>query len=233
MIVSTHQPNYIPWLGFFYKIWKSDVFVFLDDVQFSKKGMHNFHFLKGDTEGIKINIPVKHSYTDPINKVLTNDAGGWKERHLDLITHNYKQAPFFELIFKDYKEVLIKEYATLSELNIALITMISGKFKFDTKFVTSSSLLIDAKREDRIIAICKKLNATVYYSGRGAKAYQSAENFHQNGLELVYDDYIPLPYNQLHGDFIANVSIIDFLMNYGYDWQYVENKYKLNSLKNE
>lgn len=227
MIISTHQPNYIPWLGYFYKIWKSDIFVFLDDVQFSKKGLHNFHYLKQNKASVKINIPVKHAYTDPIKNVKTNDQGGWKDRHLSLIEQCYVKATFFDIIFNDFKSILMPNYDNLADLNIAIIKFISGKFNFQTRFITSSSLEIEAKNEERIIQICKKLNATIYYSGNGAKAYQSNENFERNGLSLVYDDFYPLPYNQLEGDFIANVSIIDFLMNYGYDWNYITDKYSL------
>jgi len=225
VIVATHQPNYFPWLGYFYKIWKSDFFVFLDDVQFSKKGMHNFHFLRKGDESVKLNIPVKHAYTDPINKVITNDAGGWKGRHLELIRDCYAGAPFFAQIFDDIQALLAETYPDLSALNIAIIKKISAKFGLATEFVRSSSLEVNETNELRIIGICKKLNATVYYSGRGAKAYQSEENFNANGLQLVYDDYVPPVYSQMGDGFIQNVSIIDFLMNHGYDWEFITSKF--------
>lgn len=224
-IVATHQPNYIPWLGYFYKISQCDVFVYLDDVQFSKKGAHNYHFIKTAEGSVKVKIPVKHAYTDPINKVITNDHGGWKERHLDLLQQHYKDAPHFDEVMEDFKTVLLKEYANLSELNQAIIKSIVDKFGLKTEFVCSSELDIHTKSEERIIDICTKLDATVYYSGKGAKAYQDEENFKAKGLELVYDEYSPLPYPQLNEDFQENVTILDYLMNHGYNWEYIAAKY--------
>lgn len=225
MIIATHQPNYIPWLGYFYKISKCDVFVFLDDVQFSKKGAHNYHFIKGIEGSVKLNIPVKHNYTDPINEVRTNDNGGWKNRHLDLVHNFYKDAPFFDEVFSDYKTVLSADYNNLAELNISIIKMISHKFGFEKKFIKSSELNLKSINEKKIIDICENLGATVYYSGKGAKAYQNEENFCKRNIKLIYDDFMPMQYKQMYGEFLANVSILDFLMNCGYNWHLVKTNF--------
>jgi hypothetical protein len=222
--IATHQPNYIPWIGFFYKIYRVNVFVFLDDVQFSKKGAHNYHYLKTPEGSVKIKIPVKHSYHDPINKVKTNDKGGWKERHLKLLEKNYSEAKYFKQVYKDFESLITPEYNNLAEQNIEIVKFICSKFNFKTKFVKSSELEITSKSEQRIIDICKKLDGEVYYSGRGAKAYQNEENFLSQGVELVYDDFEPIEYIQLNPGFQANVSILDYLMNHGYDWEgYINN----------
>lgn len=225
-ILATHQPNYIPWLGYFFKISQCDIFVYLDDVQFSKKGAHNYHYIKTPEGSVKLKIPVKHAYTDPINKVITNDHGGWKQRHLDLLETTYREAPHFDEVMQGFKPVLLQDYPNLSELNKAIIQWVVDQFGIKTEFVCSSELDINTKSEERILDICTKLGATVYYSGKGAKAYQNEENFTARGLELVYDHYSPKPYPQMHEGFQENVTILDYLMNCGFDWQYIADKYK-------
>jgi hypothetical protein len=230
-ILATHQPNYIPWMGYFYKISQCDIFVFLDDVQFSKTGSHNYHYIKTSQGSLKLKIPVAHGFVDPINKVKTNDIGGWKKKHLQEIEKNYNKAPFFNQIMADFEKVLLQDYENLASLNESIILFILKKFNINTQIEYSSTLNIDVKNQDRIIEICKKLNATTYYSGQGAKAYQNEEDFNKNGLELVYDNFKPQEYTQLWGEFQTNVTVLDYLMNYGYDWEYYKSLIEKNLVK--
>ncbi len=219
-IIGTHQPNYIPWMGYFYKISKCDVFVYLDDVQFSKTGSHNYHYIKTPKGSLRLKIPVKHGFIDPINKVITKDSGGWKMRHLEQIKENYNQAPLFTTIFPEFENLLLEDYDNLAELNINIIHFFIKKFNIGTKTIQSSELNLnnDLKGESRILEICKNLGATTYYSGRGAKAYQNEGNFKEIGVNLIYDDFTPIKYDQLWGDFISNVSVLDYVFNFGYEW---------------
>ena len=220
-IIATHQPNYIPWMGYFYKISQCDIFVFLDDVQFSKTGAHNYHYIKTPDGLLKLKIPVKHGFIDPINKIITNDNSGWKKRHLDDLRKNYKDAPYFKSVFIEFEKILLEEKTNLAEFNIGIIQFFIKKFGLNTTTIKSSELNLDInlKGENRIIEICKSLDASIYYSGKGARAYQNEVNFKLNNLKLVYDDFSPFKYNQLFGEFISNVSVLDFVFNYGYDWK--------------
>lgn len=221
-IVSIHQPNYIPWLGYFYKIAKSDIFVFLDDAQFSNSGAHNYHNIKTPQGKLRLKIPVEYKLGDHINEVRTKDELGWKKDHLNKIQLNYKKAPYFEEIYNDFELLLNKKYNNLSELNTEIVKFICAKFNFKTNFVSASELNLNTSREEKVIDICNELEATIYLSGTGAKAYQVEENFINRGLILEYSDFKPIAYNQLwNTDFLISVSIIDFLMNYGYDWDFV------------
>ena len=221
MIVSIHQPNYIPWLGYFYKIAQSDIFVFLDDVQFSNQGMHNFHYLKTPQGPLRLKIPVEQHMGDLILDVKTKDALNWKEKHLRSIEMNYKKSTYFNEIFADYKSVVMPEYASVSEMNMALVEFIVRKFGIQTAFVRSSELNISTTRGEKVMDICNALKAEVYYSGTGAKTYQNEAEFAERGIELKYSVFKPFEYRQLWGDFQSNVSVLDYLMNCGYDWQQV------------
>ena len=220
-IIAIHQPNYLPWLGYFYKIYQSDMFVFLDDAQYSNKGMHNYTYVKTPEGPYRLKYPVQQSLGDKIFEVTSKDELGWKEKHLVIIKSNYLKSKFFDEVYNDYKTLILKDYLNISELNIALIRFFSEKLDIKTKFVISSELNLDSTREEKIIDICKVLGGNVYYSGTGAKAYQNEENFNAAGIELRYSVFNPFEYNQLWNGFQSNVTALDYFMNCGYDWKSV------------
>lgn len=220
-VVSIHQPNYIPWLGYFYKIHQSDCFVFLDDAQYSNEGMHNFHYILTPQGPVRLKIPVQQTLGDKINEVSTKDKLGWKEKHLKLIEINYRKAKYFEEIYLDINNLLFREYASLAEMNSEIIKFISLKLGLNTEFINSSDLNFSSSREEKILDICSALKADVYYSGLGARVYQNEENFVKRGIEIRYTDFKSFQYKQLFAGFDKILSIIDYLMNYGYNWDNV------------
>lgn len=219
--IAIHQPNYLPWLGYLYKIYQSDCFVFLDDAQYSNEGMHNYNYIKTGKGRFRLKIPVYQTLGNKILEVKTKDQLGWRERHLELIKSNYENAPFFDPVYKDIRDLIWQNEQVLSEFNISIIKFICGKLGIKCEFVKSSDLNINERKEERIIRICMMLGGEIYYSGAGAKAYQSEENFRDNGLELRYSEFRPFKYDQLGDGFIPNLSALDFMMNYGYDWNTV------------
>lgn len=232
MIVSIHQPDYISYLGYFYKVSKSDAFVFLDDAQFSNDNMHHWNRIKTPQGECRLKIPVEQHLGDLINEVRTKDELNWKDKHLKTIEMNYKKAPFFEEIFPQFSALLKKDYSNLSELNIAINTWIINGFGFTAKLYKSSDMEINTVREERVIDIVKALDGDTYISGHGAKAYQVDEHFTEKGIRLVYTDYQPIEYRQQWKKvgFLPYMSTLDYLFNCGFDWQYVENAVK--ELKN-
>ncbi len=219
--ISTHQPNYIPWLGYFYKIAKSDYFVFLDDVQYSNHGMHNYHYIKTPQGLFRLKIPVIGSQGDIINTIYSRDELGWKEKHLKMLEANYKRAEFFDEVYNDFAAIINISYTNIAFQNEAIIKFYCEKFGIKTRFFESSSLNISSTSEKRIIDICNALKGDIYYSGIGAKSYQNEENFTQKGIVLKYTEFQPFEYRQLWGDFQSNVTVIDYLMNCGYNWDRV------------
>lgn len=220
-IIAIHQPNYIPWLGLFYKIYQSDIFVFHDDVQFSKKGMHNFHYIKTKDEHLRLKIPVLQSHGDLINQVKTMDELNWKKEHLRRLKDSYSKAPYFKIISNDFEVLLNSDYKNLASMNEEIIKFICLKFGIDTEFVTASTLNLSTSREEKVLDIISALNGTVYYSGTGAAAYQNENDFTERGIELRYSTFKPFEYPQFWGKFESNISILDYLMHCGYDWENV------------
>lgn len=222
MIVSIHQPDYIPWLGFYYKVAHSDVFVYLDDAQFSNTAAHNFNYIKTPQGKHKLKIPVRYKFGYAINLVQTKDELGWKKKHLKTIEMSYHKAPFFEKIFETYVNVMEKDYVNLAALNIAINNFIFKGFKITTPIMQSSDMNIHSTREVRILDICEKVGATKYLSGTGASVYQKSEDFSQRGFELLYSMYKPINYPQLGNEFIPCMSVLDYIFNCGFNWDYIE-----------
>ncbi len=222
MILSIHQPDYIPWIGFFYKVSRSDCLVYLDDVQFSNQAAHNFNYIKTAQDPFRLKIPVDYHFGDTINQVRTKDELSWKQKHLKTLEYNYSKAPFFKETFPEFENILNRHYCDISEFNIAMNNMILKGFNISTKLERSSNLNIKTKREQKVIDICLKMGSNTYLSGQGAKAYQIKENFNKNGIELLYLDYDPIKYAQIGKPFLPKLSVIDFIFNCGFDWAYIE-----------
>ena len=234
MIVSIHQPNYIPWLGLYYKMFHSDVFVYLDDAQYSNVGDHNVNKIKTSQGEYKLKIPVEQHLGDRILDVRTKDELGWKEKHLKTITMNYSKAPFFDCFFPQLSEVIKNHEGNISDLNIKIDRLIMDGFGFATKIVKSSELDIHTAREERVIDICVALGASEYISGNGARAYEVEEHFTQRGIKLTYTDYKPIEYNQIWPKigFLPYMSAIDYIFNCGFDWNYVEEQVRIINIGN-
>lgn len=221
MIVSIHQPDYIPYIGYFYKISKCDTFVFLDDAQFSNDNMHHWNRIKTPQGECRLKIPVDYAFGDSITQVRTKDELKWKEKHLKTIEMNYKKAKYFNDFFPEFREVLSDNYSSLAEQNIVMNKFICQKLGIAPVFKRTSEMELNSFKEERVIDICVALNGKEYISGNGAKAYQVPEHFESRGVKLTYTKYQPFEYQQLWKEFIPNLSIIDYIMNVGYDWDYV------------
>lgn len=222
MIVSIHQPDYIPWLGFFYKVAHSNVFVYLDDAQFSNEAAHNYNVIKTPQGELRMRIPVRQKLGDLICEVGTKDELNWKKKHLKTLEMNYKKARYFSEIFPGFREVLLEEYPNLAEMNIALNQYILDGFGIRTKIRKASDMQVKTRREERVIDICLAQGGDEYLSGNGARAYQEPEHFSKKGVRLTYLDYKPIVYEQLWKEFLPCMSVIDYIFNCGFNWEFVE-----------
>lgn len=216
MIVAIHQPNYLPWLGYFYKMSNCDVFVFLDDALHSKSSITNRNKIKtrGGTKLLTVPLSTKEV---KINELIICNEQKWPLKHWNIIENAYSQAPYwgeYSIYFNDiYKKM---SWSFLSELNVRLISLIKDILGIRTEVITPSELKIENQRgSQRNLSICKYLGADVYLSGEGARSYNDEEAFEREGIKLVYTNFRHPVYQQLWGDFIPNLSIIDLLFNEG------------------
>lgn len=229
MKIAIHQPDYISYLGYFYKIAHADRFVFLDDCQFSNDNMHHWNRIKTPQGECRLKIPVEHRFGDAIDGVRTRDELGWKEKHLKTISMNYSKAPFFDAVFPEFRDLLMQHYENLADLNVAINSWVARQFGLTAEFYRSSRMNIATVREERVIDICVALGGDLYISGHGAKAYQVEEHFTARGVQLCYTDYKPIEYPQRWNKqcpFLPCMSVLDYLFNCGFDWERVENSVK-------
>ena len=228
MIVSIHQPDYIPWLGLYYKIAHSDVFVYLDDAQYSNMADHNVNVIKTSQGSLRLKVPVEQHLGDKILDVKTRDELDWKERHLKTIRMNYSKADYFNQIYPEFERIILDHHGSISDLNIEINRFICDGFGISTKTLKSSDMNINSTREDRVIDICLELGGDEYLSGNGARVYQCEDHFTSRGLKLTYLDYKPIEYKQIWPKvgFLPNMSVLDYVLNCGFDWDLVEKKVK-------
>lgn len=212
------QSNYLPWKGVFDIIHKVDSFVFLEDVQYTEQDWRNRNIIK-TKEGDKwIIVPIKNSNRKGqlICEAEIDNRSNWQRKHYNSFQMSYGRTPFF----KKYKWILEDIYlnnkwTNLSEFNIYATKLIAKELKIHTEFIISSSLNVTEKKDDRIINICKKLNANYYLSGPAAKSYIDCSKFEQENIVLDYIKYEYPRYKQLYEPFNHYVTILDLIFNYG------------------
>jgi hypothetical protein len=220
IVVGIHQPNFMPWLGYFYKIWQSDVFIFLDDVQIQKTGASYTNRVSINNSGKNqyMTMPIKKdSNALDINQVKYLDER-WKKKLLGTLQGSYAKAPFF----KENKEFIFDlinfQEDNIAEYNINFIEQISKKLQFNTEFVKSSDFHIATTSTQRLIDLIKKVDGNIYLSGSGGDNYQEHEMYEKANIVLTYNKMPKFEYPQIKTDkFIGGLSIVDAIFNIGFD----------------
>ena len=215
--VAILQSNYIPWKGYFDIIGSVDLFIFHDDLQYTKGDWRNRNKIKTPNGLEWLTIPCGTSEKRLICEVELKDKS-WQKKHWNKISASYRKAPFFkeyEPLFKDI--FLNREWDNLSEFNQYFIKYISREILgFETEFDDSRRYNLVSSKAKRVIELLKKSNADCYLSGPSAKNYISDNMFLENDIQIEWMDYSNYPeYNQLHGEFKHDVSIIDLFFNQG------------------
>ena len=222
--VAILQSNYIPWKGYFDIINNSDVFVFMDDAQYTKNDWRNRNKIKTATGAQWLTIPVKISgkFGQRISETEIN-SNNWWSKHSQTIKQNYSKSPFFSYLFDDLDNMLrsFKEEKSLSVINQSLIQMICKKMGIATKITNSTDYfslneLDQFSSNERILSICQKENATTYISGQAARSYIDTDLFSSRNIAISWTDYSNYPmYTQLYGEMVHEVSVIDLIFNNG------------------
>lgn len=221
--VAVIQSNYIPWKGYFDIINDVDLFIFHDDLQYTKNDWRNRNKIK-TSQGLKwLTIPCGTNEKRLICEVDINDHR-WQKKHWNNIKEFYSKAPYFYK-YKDFFEYVYmdKIWFNLSDLNQYLIKYISKNFLgIKTEFRDSREFNLQGKKQERLMELLKKVETSVYISGPSAKNYIDDNIFKRNKIDLVYKDYSQYPkYDQLYGEFNHYVSIIDLLFNVGNDITFI------------
>lgn len=217
MIVAAHQPNYLPWLGYFAKIASADVFVFLDDVQLPQGRSYVYRTkIHSPSGGTWLSVPIQREGRPLIAEVRFAD-GDWRRRHQSTLRHTYRRAQFFEPVMGLVDEIFDFETDSLSQFNMRAVTKLATFLGLSCRFERSSAFGVGTSGDDRIIDLVGAVGGSVYLSGAGGQNYQHEEKFDAAGIELRVREYQPRPYAQCQGGFVPGLSLLDALFNLGRD----------------
>lgn len=221
MIVAIHQPNYLPWLGYFNKIASADIFVFLDDVQFSKGSYTNRVQILSPAGAKWLTVPVKLSFGDDIC-----DTGfaseNWRVAHVDTLRAMYRAAPFFKGVWPDVREMILSAPGNdLAAVNINLVIGLAQRLGLCCEFMRSSSIKWSSVSDDRLVEIASAVApGGTYLSGKGGAKYQDPGKFRDAGLGFAYANfqhpvYEQIPHPGLSG-FVPGLSVLDSVFHVGW-----------------
>lgn len=214
--VAIHQPGYLPWLGFFKKMMQSDIFVFLDDVQYEKKDWYNRNFIRTNDGSTMLTVPILAHRDTNLNYTKIDNTKNWNKKHKRSILLNYSKAKYYEEFRGFIEYIYDKKFDLLIDINIEIIQYVMKQLGIECKTVFSSALNVSETGSNRILNICKTLNADVYISGTvWAKDNLKVEDFNESSIEVKFQSFQHPIYHQLHGNFMPNMSIIDLLFNEG------------------
>ena len=216
MIVGVHQPQYLPWLGYFDKIDKADVFVLLDTVQFKKNEWQNRNKIKTAQGWQWLTVPVMYKYPQLINEVTINNKVNWQHKHEQAFLSNYTKAPYFEMVANMLEDIFSCPWEYVSQLNIAVVKSIAKALGIDTQIHVASELgEFPQDPDERLVAITKYFGAGTYLAGIGGKGYMNLDTYEKSGVEVIFQDFKHPVYKQLFGDFEPFMSIVDLIANHG------------------
>lgn len=217
LIISIQQPEYFPWLGFFNKVANVDLVVLLDSVQFKKRYFDNRVRIRNHDGWQWLRIPIKSKgrFGQKISEVEIDQSVNWKSENLKALERNYRASPNFKNYFGEIEKLYQTDFSNLSTFNVEAIQLTTGLLGLKKDFLVASGENFDGKGSDLILDICKRLNASIYLSGKFGVDYLKEADFESESIRIIYQNFQHPKYNQLHGDFLPNMSVLDLLFNEG------------------
>ncbi len=216
-LIAVHQPNFLPWPGFFHKWMLADAMVLLDTVQFEKNEWQNRNRIKTAQGPRWLTVPVHYHFPEAIGDVHIA-TGPWARKLCAGIEQAYAKAPFFRQFWPEIRDVLIHPHALLCDLNVALIRVLGARLECTAPLYLASGLAVDnPDPTGRLTGLCASLGGDAYLSGREGRRYLRRDAFALARLALYFQRVEAPAYPQLHGEFVSHLSVLDLLFNTGPD----------------
>jgi hypothetical protein len=217
VILTAHQPVYLPWLGLFHKIALAETFVSFDDVQYLPKDWNNRNRIKTPTGPSWLTVPVlRKGYLEkPIRAIEINNAEPWRRKHWRSLAANYGKAPYFDDYAAFFEDVYDREWGYLTELDEYMLRWFLDVLDIPARFLKASDCAFQGAKSALVLDMCRQLDASVYIFGALGRDYANLDEFDAAGVDIVFQDYRHPEYPQLHGPFVPNLSIVDLLFNCG------------------
>ena len=217
MILTAHQPVYLPWLGLFHKIALAETFVYFDQVQYLPKDWMNRNKIRTKSGSIWLTVPVlRKGYRDlKTSEIEINNSIDWQKKHLRSISLNYKKSPYFENYIPFFEDVYSRKWKFLGELNEYMLKWFLDELGIKVNFLNANDFKFQGEKSSLILNMCKELNASTYIFGVLGKDYADVQEFEKNNIRLIFQNYNHPKYSQLYREFISHMSVIDLLFNHG------------------
>lgn len=213
------QPGYLPWLGFFDQLRRSDVFVYYDDVQYDTHGWRNRNRIKTAHGALWLTVPVRHSGLGlpRVMDVEIDSRTPWARKHFQSIRQAYAGAPFLMRYAPALEELWQRKWERLVDLDFAAAALMAGWLGLERRIYRSSALGIAGGQSERLVRICLHFGAATYLSGDAAREYLDVALFETHGIAVEWQRFSHPVYPQLHGAFMPYLSALDLLLNCGGD----------------
>lgn len=215
MIVAIHQPQYLPWLGYFDKIDRADVFCFLDNVQYKKNEWQNRNRIKTAQGPQWLTVPVRYRFPQKINDVAVNNNEKWAKKQLQSIVTNYSRTPFFKDYIQLFEEGLGRHWESISDLNIYFVERLIAALGIETPTIRASELDLSDDPTGRLVDICRAAGGNTYLAGQDGGKYMDMDQFRKSGIDVLTQSFSHPLYSQLFGEFISHLSVVDLIFNCG------------------
>lgn len=223
MIVAAHQPNFIPWLGYFDKMRKADLFITVDHVQLERQSFQNRTRIKTGAGARWITVPlVQRSRSERIvDKLVDNSRRGrfrWSRKMYLTLKYAYQSAPYFRTYDPALREIFDARWERLAELNARMIDLCRRALGIRTPMVNSSLMGIEGSKSEMVLNMCLSAGADAYLAGHGAsRDYLDVEAFERAGVRVIWQDFEHPTYTQRprSEEFIPNLSALDLILNCG------------------
>lgn len=215
-LVAVHQPQYLPWLGYFDKIDLCDVFCLLDTVQYKKNEYQNRNRIKTDKGWQWLTVPVSYRFPQRISEVKIPQGTLWARKHLEAIKTHYRKAPYYELHIGRLTSFFEQEWHKLVDVNEACVRLIMAMMGIECEVVLASKLPVESDHPTgRLIEIIRLFGGKRYLSGKDGPKYMDLELFEREGVRLLSQNFVHPAYPQCYGAFEPYMSMLDLLFNCG------------------
>ena len=219
MKLAIHQPQYMPWCGYFHKIACADLFVLLDDVQYKKNEWQHRNRIRTSQGWQWFSVPNQYQFPQKISDVRVNNAMRWQEKHWRSLCASYGKAAFFNRYREEFERFFAGSWDFLSPLNCDSVRLLARLLGIHTPMELSSPHHFPGASTERLVNICRHFNADIYLSGAGGKEYLDVSLFEKAGISVEFQEFSCPVYAQHWSrdaaDFIPGLSAVDLLFNCG------------------
>ena len=219
MKVAIHQPQYMPWTGYFHKMAGADLFVFLDDVQFKKNEWQHRNRIRNADGWQWLSVPNSYKHPRAIAEVPVRNDTNWCQKHLQSLKMSYGKAPFFGEYLGRFESYYSETRDTIDKVNIGSVKLLAGIMGIATPTEVSSQFSFEGVSTERLVNICRHFGADTYIAGAGGRDYMDLSLFDAAGITVEFQEFSTPVYKQhwckAPEDFVPGLSAIDLVFNCG------------------